>query len=72
MCIRDSPWDQETLQIAPRYRDLTESIVCRVEGANQGIERLGQLRLLEVLLGAQRGSATVSYTHLDVYKRQGF
>ena len=58
--LRAIPWDHETLQIAPRYRDLTESIVCRVEGANQGIERLGQLRLLEVLLGAQRGSASSS------------
>ncbi len=44
------PWDDEVLDIAPRYRDLTEPIRCRVEGANQGVERLGQLSLLRLLL----------------------
>ncbi len=48
------PWDDAVLEIAARYRDLTEQIDCRVEGANQGVERLGQLKLLRMLLNGRR------------------
>lgn len=44
-------WDDDVLDIAPRFRSITEKIPCRVEGANQGSERLGQLRLLHMLTG---------------------
>ncbi len=44
-------WDDEILDLAPRYRDVTERVACRVEGRNQGMERLGQLRLLHLLAG---------------------
>lgn len=39
------PWDNEYLDIAPRYRAITEKIYCAVEGNNQGIERLGQYQI---------------------------
>ena len=39
------PWRDEYLAIAPRYQDITSQIHCFVEGANQGIERIGRERL---------------------------
>jgi len=43
------PWDDEVLDIAPRYRDITASLFCTVQGANQGIERLGRLHIAEAI-----------------------
>lgn len=43
--LRGVPWDEETLNIAPSYADITAGIFCTVEGANQGLERMGGLRL---------------------------
>jgi radical SAM superfamily enzyme YgiQ (UPF0313 family) len=40
------PWDKEYLDIAPRYHDITSRIHCRVEGTNQGLERIGRERLV--------------------------
>lgn len=55
--LTSKPWDEAVLALAPKYRAITEAIACRVEGANQGAERSGQLRLLQLLLGgdSQRG-----------------
>jgi len=38
-------WDEEYLDIAPRYRDITSNIYCSVEGSNQGLERIGRERI---------------------------
>jgi hypothetical protein len=54
------PWDDAVLDIAPRYRALTERINCRVEGANQGVERLGQLKILQILLNGRHINPTSS------------
>jgi radical SAM superfamily enzyme YgiQ (UPF0313 family) len=43
--LRGMSWDEETLNIAPRYADITAGMFCTVEGANQGLERMGRLRL---------------------------
>jgi hypothetical protein len=43
------PWDEEVLDMAPRYRDVTGSIFCTVKGDNQGAERTGRLRIAEAL-----------------------
>ncbi|MDB5073158.1 MAG: hypothetical protein JWM87_4269 [Candidatus Eremiobacteraeota bacterium] len=43
------PWNDEVLDIAPRYKDVTSGIFCRVDGVNQGIERVGRLRIAEAL-----------------------
>jgi hypothetical protein len=45
--LRGVLWEQEILDIAPRYRAITERIFCTVEGSNQGIERVGRLRIAE-------------------------
>jgi hypothetical protein len=45
--LHGKPWDDEVLNSAPRYRDITEGIFCTVEGSNQGIERVGRLRMAE-------------------------
>lgn len=43
------PWDEAYLDLAPEHRDLTDTIVCRIEGANQGLDRLGELRSSQIL-----------------------
>ncbi len=58
------PWDDDVLDIAPRYRDLTERIDCRVEGANQGVERLGQPKILRMLLNRNRTNPASSAAKL--------
>jgi radical SAM superfamily enzyme YgiQ (UPF0313 family) len=42
-------WDEAYLDLAPEYHDLTDPIVCQVEGANQGLDRLGELRASQIL-----------------------
>ncbi|MGC4121152.1 MAG: radical SAM protein [Myxococcales bacterium] len=44
--LKATGWDEATLEIAPELRDVAERVLCQVEGANQGIDRLGQLRTL--------------------------
>jgi radical SAM superfamily enzyme YgiQ (UPF0313 family) len=43
--LSTTKWDPQYLDIAPQYRPITEEICCTVEGANQGIERLGQYQI---------------------------
>jgi len=38
-------WSDEYLDIAPEYYEITKEIHCTIEGANQGIERLGQYQI---------------------------
>lgn len=47
--LRAKTWDEETLDIAPRFRDLTASLFCTVEGVNQGVERMGRLYMAEAI-----------------------
>ncbi len=42
-------WDEQVLDIAPRYRHVTDDIPCTVSGANQGLSRIGQLRIAHTL-----------------------
>ncbi len=44
------PWPDSVLDIAAKYRDISERILCEVKGANQGTERSGQLRLLHLIV----------------------
>jgi radical SAM superfamily enzyme YgiQ (UPF0313 family) len=43
--LHGKSWADEYLDIAPRYRDVTEGILCSVEGASQGLERIGRERI---------------------------
>lgn len=38
-------WDDELIGAAERYADIVGDIFCTVEGANQGVERLGQFAI---------------------------
>jgi radical SAM superfamily enzyme YgiQ (UPF0313 family) len=40
-------WEEKVLDIAPKYKEITRSILCRVEGINQGVERIGRLFIAE-------------------------
>lgn len=46
--LRPRKWADDYIEIAPKYRDITEEIYCHVEGSNQGLDRLGELRIAEV------------------------
>jgi hypothetical protein len=54
-------WDEATLSIAPQLRDVAEGVLCRVEGDNQGMERLGQLRVVGAAANALPASAAVAF-----------
>jgi len=43
--LTTTKWESKYLDIAPEYRSITEGICCTVEGANQGLERLGQYQI---------------------------
>jgi hypothetical protein len=47
-------WPDDVLAFAPRYADIAAQVGWRVEGANQGLERLGQFSLLRSLAGETR------------------
>ena len=57
-------WDEPVLDTAPKYRDLAERIVCRVEGANQGMERLGQLRIVNAWSEGRVAPAGIDFEEL--------
>lgn len=46
MGLTPQPWAEEYLDIAPRYRDMTSSVHCSVEGPEQGLERLGRMTVV--------------------------
>ena len=49
MGLKGIPWDEEYLQIAPEYVNTTSQVFCTVEGASQGIERLGRLAIVKTI-----------------------
>ena len=42
-------WEDGYLDLAPRFRDISERVLCTVEGASQGIERLGRYRIVHTI-----------------------
>jgi radical SAM superfamily enzyme YgiQ (UPF0313 family) len=58
--LEPAGWSDEYLDIAPRYRPVSERVVCTVDGPNQGIERLGQFQIAVAL--SQHGSASFRTT----------
>jgi hypothetical protein len=53
--LRPHGWAEEYLDIAPRYRDVTDAILCTVDGAEQGLERIGRA----TIVGAVKTDALV-------------
>ena len=47
--LQSHKWSDNYLNIAPQYRDITDEIYCTVEGSNQGLERLGELAIAQVV-----------------------
>lgn len=47
--LAGNPWDEQTIEIAPQYSDITRQVLCTIDGSNQGVERIGRLRIAEAL-----------------------
>ncbi len=47
--LKGQCWDDEYVDIALAYADITSKVLCHVEGNNQGIERLGRLSITRTL-----------------------
>jgi hypothetical protein len=72
--LSGSLWPEEVLDLAPSVRDITQGILCTVEGNNQGAERQGRLKLVEGLQSDEaisndvfdyRGTEEVTTTEFD-------
>jgi radical SAM superfamily enzyme YgiQ (UPF0313 family) len=50
-------WEDRYLDIASRYRHITEKVLCRIDGNNQGAERTGRYRIAVAIsqLGSNPG-----------------
>lgn len=42
-------WDDEYLDTAPDFRDISSRVLCCVEGSSQGIERLGRVNMVRAI-----------------------
>jgi len=52
--LKTESWDTEYLDITPELIPITEKIPCTVSGPNQGVDRLGQMNLLEFTVAQGR------------------
>ncbi|HWD07598.1 MAG TPA: radical SAM protein, partial [Actinomycetota bacterium] len=43
------PWQESYLDMAGEFRPIVEGVLCSVEGANQGIDRAGELRVAQAV-----------------------
>lgn len=49
MNLTGKGWEEAYLNIAPRFRDVSEKVLCTVEGESQGIERLGRYSIVHTI-----------------------
>ena len=49
MGLSGRTWAEDYLDLAPAYGDITGRILCSVEGASQGLERVGRLSILRTI-----------------------
>jgi radical SAM superfamily enzyme YgiQ (UPF0313 family) len=59
-------WSHDYLDSAPRYRDITSEIICSVSGENQGIERLGRLRIIKSIDADELSTVSGFFPEEDV------
>ncbi len=45
-------WSSQYLTIAPQYKEITKAIYCAVDGPNQGVDRMGEVRVAQAITGA--------------------
>jgi pyruvate-formate lyase-activating enzyme len=57
--LRGVPWSADVCALAPVLVDIASTVLCSVEGSNQGTERSGRLRLAEALEVANAHRADV-------------
>ena len=50
-------WAEPYLDLGPRFRDLTEEIVCHITGPNQGIDRLGEFQIARTVTATNKRHA---------------
>jgi hypothetical protein len=50
MGLTGKGWDDEYLDTAPDFRDISSKVLCCVEGSSQGVERLGRLNMVRSIM----------------------
>jgi hypothetical protein len=65
MGLSGVPWAQEYLDIAPPYRDTTSKILCSVEGASQGLERVGRLSILRTITEEAQSNSGFAFVRAE-------
>lgn len=50
MGLTGKGWDDEYLDTAPAFRDISSQVLCSVEGASQGVERLGRANMVRSIM----------------------
>ncbi|MCB9796178.1 MAG: B12-binding domain-containing radical SAM protein [Alphaproteobacteria bacterium] len=63
--LRAIPWSDEVIDLAPALADVSRGVLCRVEGANQGLDRLGEYRLSLSLTSAAQPSDDAEADHRE-------
>jgi radical SAM superfamily enzyme YgiQ (UPF0313 family) len=54
-------WDDEYLDTAPDFRDISSNVMCSVGGSNQGIERLGRVNMVRSIMTDEVGVKDYSF-----------
>jgi len=49
MGLNAKGWDDEYLDMAPDFRDISSKVLCCVEGSSQGVERLGRVNMVRAI-----------------------
>lgn len=70
--LTPSRWEEPYLDMAGRYREIAADSYCKVDGANQGMERLGQYRVATALSTATESRDWFGYQSLESLSTQSF
>lgn len=54
-------WDDEYLDTAPDFRDISSNVMCSVGGSNQGVERLGRVNMVRSIMTDEVGVKDYSF-----------
>ncbi|MCB9763499.1 MAG: B12-binding domain-containing radical SAM protein [Alphaproteobacteria bacterium] len=63
--LRPVPWADDVIALAPELADISSQVWCRVEGANQGMDRVGEYRLSLSLTGPERPADDATADHRE-------
>lgn len=65
MGLVGKPWAEDYLDLAPDYRDITSRIFCTVEGASQGLERVGRLSILRTITEDSQANSGFAFVRAE-------